>query len=73
MPFRPERMQFGVFMPPLHHQPSENPTLSLAEDLEFAEEPVTMKTDRFELRDARIQLASYTKPHLSVAEIPAFG
>lgn len=180
MSFRPDRMQFGVFMPPLHHQPSENPTLSLAEDLEFiealdhfgfdeawigehhsgaieiygcpeimiasaaertrhiklgtgvvdlplqhpfhvadrmvmldhitrgramlgvgsgarnadftmlgydpankarmsaeaiaaimallrAEEPVTMKTDWFELLDARIQLASYTKPHLPVA------
>ncbi len=44
-----------------------------------AEEPVTMKTDWFELRDARLQLASYTKPHLPVAvagsasddEIPA--
>jgi limonene 1,2-monooxygenase len=32
-----------------------------------AEEPVTMKTDWFELKDARLQLASYTKPHLQVA------
>jgi limonene 1,2-monooxygenase len=31
-----------------------------------AEAPVTMKTDWFELKDARIQLASYTKPHLPV-------
>ena len=32
-----------------------------------AEEPVTMKTDWFELKDARLQLASYTKPHVHVA------
>jgi limonene 1,2-monooxygenase len=32
-----------------------------------AEAPVTMKTDWFELKDARLQLASYTKPHLHVA------
>ncbi len=31
-----------------------------------AEEPVTMKTDWFDLKDARIQLASYTKPHVPV-------
>jgi limonene 1,2-monooxygenase len=180
MSFRPARMQFGVFMPPLHHQVAENPTLSLSQDLEFiehldrlgfdeawigehhsgateiygspeimiaaaaertkhiklgtgvvdlplqhpfhvadrmvmldhltrgramlgvgsgarhadftmlgydpankarmsgealaaimallrAEEPVTMKTDWFELLQARVQLASYTKPHLPVA------
>ena len=28
--------------------------------------PVTMKTDWFELNDARLQLASYTKPHLPI-------
>jgi limonene 1,2-monooxygenase len=32
-----------------------------------AEAPVTMKTDWFELKDARLQVASYTKPHLHVA------
>ncbi len=32
-----------------------------------AEAPVTMKTDWFELNNARIQIASYTKPHLPVA------
>ena len=32
-----------------------------------AEGPVTMKTDWFVLQDARLQLASYTKPHLHVA------
>ena len=32
-----------------------------------AEGPVTMKTDWFELKDARLQIASYTKPHLPVA------
>jgi limonene 1,2-monooxygenase len=32
-----------------------------------AEAPVTMKTDWFELRDARLQIASYTKPHMHVA------
>jgi limonene 1,2-monooxygenase len=31
-----------------------------------AEAPVTVKTDWFELQDARLHLASYTKPHLSV-------
>ncbi|MGH2365617.1 MAG: LLM class flavin-dependent oxidoreductase, partial [Chloroflexota bacterium] len=30
-------------------------------------EPVTMRTDWFELNDARLQLAPYTKPHLHVA------
>jgi limonene 1,2-monooxygenase len=32
-----------------------------------AEGPVTMKTDWFELKEARLQLASYTKPHLPIA------
>jgi limonene 1,2-monooxygenase len=32
-----------------------------------AEAPVTMKTNWFELKDARLQIASYTKPHLHVA------
>jgi limonene 1,2-monooxygenase len=32
-----------------------------------AEEPVTMKTDWFELNEARLQLSSFTKPHLHVA------
>jgi limonene 1,2-monooxygenase len=32
-----------------------------------AESPVTMKTDWFELNDARLQIASYSKPHLPVA------
>jgi limonene 1,2-monooxygenase len=46
-----------------------------------ADEPVTMKTDWFELREARLQLASYQQPHLPIAvaglssvdEIPASG
>jgi limonene 1,2-monooxygenase len=45
------------------------------------DEPVTMKTDWFELREARLQLASYQQPHLPIAvagsssidEIPAAG
>ncbi len=32
-----------------------------------AEEPVTMKSDWFELNDARLHIASYTKPHVYVA------
>ena len=32
-----------------------------------AEEPVTMETDWFTLKEARLQLASYTYPHLPVA------
>jgi limonene 1,2-monooxygenase len=32
-----------------------------------AEGPVNMKTDWFELKDARLQIAPYTKPHLPVA------
>jgi limonene 1,2-monooxygenase len=32
-----------------------------------AEAPVTMKSDWFELKDARLQIASYTKPHVDVA------
>jgi limonene 1,2-monooxygenase len=32
-----------------------------------AEAPVSMKTDWFELNEARIHIASYTKPHLTVA------
>jgi limonene 1,2-monooxygenase len=32
-----------------------------------ADSPVTMKSDWFELKDARIQIASYTKPHVHVA------
>ena len=35
-------------------------------------EPVTMKTDWFELRDARLQLNSFTDPHLPVAVATAF-
>ncbi|MBV9249317.1 MAG: LLM class flavin-dependent oxidoreductase, partial [Acetobacteraceae bacterium] len=31
------------------------------------EEPVTMKTDWFELRDARLHLAPYTDPHFEIA------
>jgi limonene 1,2-monooxygenase len=32
-----------------------------------AEAPVTMNTDWFELKDARLHLASYTRPHLPIA------
>ena len=31
------------------------------------EEPVTMKTDWFEMRDARLHLAPYTDPHFEIA------
>jgi limonene 1,2-monooxygenase len=32
-----------------------------------AEEPVTMTSDWFELNEARLQIASYTKPHVEIA------
>jgi len=31
------------------------------------EEPVTMKTDWFEMRDARLHLRPYTDPHFEIA------
>jgi limonene 1,2-monooxygenase len=37
-----------------------------------AEGPVTMETDWFVLRDARLQIASYTHPHLPVAVAASF-
>jgi limonene 1,2-monooxygenase len=37
-----------------------------------AEAPVTMKTDWFELKDARLQLASFSDPHLPVAVATSF-
>jgi limonene 1,2-monooxygenase len=37
-----------------------------------AEGPVTMETDWFVLRDARLQIASYTYPHLPVAVAASF-
>ncbi len=36
------------------------------------DEPVTMETDWFTLRDARLQMASYTKPHLPIAVTTTF-
>ena len=38
-----------------------------------AEAPVTMKTDWFELNEARLQLASYTHPHLPVSVAHTFS
>jgi limonene 1,2-monooxygenase len=38
-----------------------------------AEGPVNMETDWFVLKDARLQLASYTKPHLPVAVASTFS
>ena len=32
-----------------------------------SDEPLTMETDWFTIRDARVQLGSYTKPHLEIA------
>ena len=36
------------------------------------EELVTMKTDWFELKDAQLQLASYSEPHLPVSVAASF-
>ncbi len=38
-----------------------------------AEEPVNMTTDWFTLRDARLQIASYTRPHLPIAVAHGFS
>ncbi len=38
-----------------------------------AREPVNMQTDWFTLRDARLQMASYTKPHLPIAVASIFS
>ena len=40
--------------------------------LRRGDEPVTMKTDWFELNDARLQLNSFTDPHLPVAVATTF-
>ena len=40
------------------------------------EEPVTMKTDWFEMNDARLHMAPYSDPHFDIAvasTIPPFG
>src|ERR1700680_1572731 len=37
MSYKPERLNFGVFMAPLHHLWFENPSLAFEEDLEFLE------------------------------------
>jgi limonene 1,2-monooxygenase len=56
----------------LGHDPANKGRMS-AEALEAimallrAEEPVTMKTDWFELREARLHLAPYTEPHFPIA------
>ncbi len=52
---------------PAHKGRMSEEALSAIVQLLRAEAPVTMKTDWFELNEARLHIASYTKPHLPIA------
>jgi limonene 1,2-monooxygenase len=60
----PDAYQMGG--EPLHGRRRMAEGLEAIMALLEAKEPVTMKTDWFEMREARLQLASFTKPHLPV-------
>ena len=53
-------------------RPMMNESLEAIMLLLQAESPVTMETDWFKLEAARLQLASYTRPHLEVAVAASF-
>jgi limonene 1,2-monooxygenase len=57
---------------PVTQRQRMNESLDAIMKLLRAEEPVTMKTDWFELHGARLQLASYSDPHLPVAVAASF-
>lgn len=57
---------------PTTQRPRMNQSLDAIMALLRAEAPVTMKTDWFELREARLQMASYSDPHLPVAVAATF-
>jgi limonene 1,2-monooxygenase len=52
---------------PVTQRPRMNEALDAIMALLRCEEPVTMKTDWFELREARLHLAPYTAPHFPIA------
>jgi limonene 1,2-monooxygenase len=52
---------------PVQTRPRMDEALDAIMELLKCEEPVTMKTDWFELRQARLHLAPYTDPHFEIA------
>ena len=52
---------------PVMQRPRMDEALDAIMLLLKCDEPVTMKTDWFELREARLHLAPYTEPHLEIA------
>jgi limonene 1,2-monooxygenase len=52
---------------PVTQRPRMDEALEAIMRLLACDEPVTMKTDWFELRDARLHLAPYTEPHFPIA------
>ena len=52
---------------PVTQRPRMDEALDAIMRLLACDEPVTMKTDWFELRDARLHLAPYTEPHFPIA------
>ncbi len=52
---------------PVTQRPRMDEALDAIMRLLACEEPVTMKTDWFELRQARLHLAPYTEPHFPIA------
>jgi limonene 1,2-monooxygenase len=52
---------------PSQQRPRMDEALTAIMALLRCDEPVTMKTDWFELRDARLHLAPYTDPHFPIA------
>jgi limonene 1,2-monooxygenase len=54
-------------MEPVTQRPRMDEAVDASMQLLRCEEPVTMKTDWFELRQARLHLAPYTAPHFPIA------
>src|SRR6266704_2589489 len=52
---------------PVTQRPRMEEALCAIMQLLRCEEPVTLKTDWFELREARLHLAPYTEPHFPIA------
>ncbi len=52
---------------PVTQRPRMEEALDAIMQLLRCEEPVTMKTDWFEMREARLHLAPYTEPHFPIA------
>ncbi len=52
---------------PVNQRPRMDESLDAIMELLKCEEPVTMKTDWFELREARLHLAPYSEPHFDIA------